>query len=193
MEPRAIMLERKTEVRLVQACRQGEQDAFRRLFDTYKDRVYSIAVYFLQGDTATAEDVCQEVFLRLHDSIRQFRHDSDFSTWLYRIVANACKDEMRKRRRLVPLDSLAEQRDTAPIPGDCPQAELCEAVQSALAELNPDIRLTLLLKYFEELSYEEMAAALDCPMGTIASRLNRGLKAMARKLAYLRRPPPSGE
>src|SRR5580658_6626894 len=105
------MGERESDIRLIQACQNGEQDAFRRLFEAYKDRVYTIAVYFLHGDAATAEDVTQEVFLRLFTTIRQFRQEAEFTTWLYRLVVNACKDELRKGRRCIPLESLRERSD----------------------------------------------------------------------------------
>lgn len=171
--------ERTTGEGLIAACRQGDREAFRRLFETYKDRVYSMAVYTLGGDQAAAEDVTQEVFLRVFTHIGQFRGEADFATWLYRMVANACIDELRKRRRLVPLDTLPE-RATASHEAE---SETREAVHSALAELSPELRSAVLLKYFEELSYDEMAEVLDCPKGTIASRLHRGLKLLARKLA----------
>ena len=177
--------ERITEERLVAACQEGDRAAFRRLYENYKDRVYSFAVYALQGDRATAEDVTQEVFVRLFSVIRQFRGESAFSTWLFRMVANACTDELRKRRRLVPLNTLGEQDSRFAATGSDPYIEIewSDAIQNALAELSPELRIPVLLKYFEELSYEEMAAVMDCPKGTIASRLNRGLKFLAKRLA----------
>jgi len=83
---------------IIEACRLGDRDAFRALYDLYKDRVYSIALYFFHGDRAVASDVTQQVFLKLMTSIRQFRGDAEFSTWLYRLVVNACLDAARSRR-----------------------------------------------------------------------------------------------
>jgi len=164
---------------LITACQKGDREAFRCLFDLHKDRVYSMAVYTLGGDRAAAEDVTQEVFLRVFTHIGQFRGDADFATWLYRLVANACADEQRRRKRWVPLDTLPEQA-TVPREEEC---ERREDVRTALAELSPELRSAVLLKYFEELSYDEMAQVLDCPKGTVASRLHRGLKLLACKLA----------
>ena len=84
------------------ACQRGDREAFHVLFEKYKDKVYSTALYF-SGNEATARDVSQEVFLKLFTRIGQFRGDANFSTWLYRMVANACVDQQRKVRRLVPL------------------------------------------------------------------------------------------
>jgi RNA polymerase sigma-70 factor (ECF subfamily) len=170
------------------ALRQGDLTAFRRLFDTYKDKVYSIAVYFLQGDTATAEDIAQEVFVRVYTRIGQFRCEADFATWLYRLVANACMDEFRRRKR---RPGTADLEAASALTTDSPheayaRLEIGAAVRAALSDLSPDMRLTVLLRYFEELSYEEIAAILHCSQGTVASRLNRSLKALARKLAPLR-------
>lgn len=173
--------ERTTGKDLIAACRQGDREAFRCLFEAHKDRVYSMAVYTLGGDQAAAEDVTQEVFLRVFTHIGQFREEADFATWLYRMVANACIDEQRKRRRWVPLDAVPEQATTSYETET--ETETRDAVQAALAELSPELRSAVLLKYFEELSYDEMAEALGCPKGTIASRLHRGLKLLARKLA----------
>src|SRR5919106_6291787 len=80
---------------VLDACRQGDRDAFRLLYEAYKDRVYSIALYFFHGNAATAADVTQQVFLKLLDNVGQFRGDSAFSTWLYRFVVNACVDRTR--------------------------------------------------------------------------------------------------
>src|ERR671920_1665911 len=87
---------------VIEACQQGDRAAFQLLFETYKDKVFSIAVYSSGGDRTLAEDVTQQVFLKLFTAIRQFRGDSEFTTWLYRLVVNACLDERRKRKRWLP-------------------------------------------------------------------------------------------
>src|SRR5262245_5103553 len=88
--------------RVIAACQQGDREALRLLFEAYKDRVYSIAMYSL-GDEQVASDVTQQVFLKLMTRIGQFRGDAEFATWLYRLVVNVCRDELRKQRRWVPL------------------------------------------------------------------------------------------
>jgi RNA polymerase sigma-70 factor (ECF subfamily) len=183
----AAMSEHGVDARVITACQQGDREAFRLLYEAYKDQVYSIALHFLGGDAAAAEDIAQDVFLRLFTRIGQFRRDADFSTWLYRLVANACVDEHRRRRRFVPCEDTVEGSAPDPPPEEhCLRFELVDAVRAALAELSPKLRVIVLLKYFEDLSYEEMARALGCSKGTVASRLNRSHKALARKLAHLR-------
>ena len=191
MELCAAMSEPQTDRRIIEACQQGDRQAFHALFDAYKDRVYSFALHFLGGDTASAEDVTQEVFLRLFTRIGQYRNESEFATWLRRVVANVCIDEQRRRRRFLPCseDHLAQRLQSPE--QDIQRAEVARAVQAALADLNPDMRATVLLKHFDDLSYDEIATALRCSKGTIASRLHRCHKILARKLAYLRETGPS--
>lgn len=184
METCVVRGEREREDAILEACRQGDREAFQRLFDAYKDKVYSLAVYALHGDRAAAEDVTQEVFVRLFTRLDQFRREADFATWLYRIVANACVDEQRRRGRLVPLSDL--EQAGAVDAGQPPEwGYVRTEIKKALSNLPPDLRMTLLLRYFEELSYDEMARVLTCSKGTVASRLHRGLKLLARKLAHL--------
>jgi RNA polymerase sigma-70 factor (ECF subfamily) len=196
------MSEQAGDRRLIEACQQGDREAFRELFDAHKDRVWTVAMRFT-GDESAARDVTQQVFLKLFTNIAGFRHESNFKTWLYRLVANECMDEFRKRRRLVPFDFLrpafSDERDE-----DCGEIEMkgwrqeplqeerlarleiSEAVLAALMQLKPKLRMAIVLKYFEDLSYGQMAEALGCSMGTVASRLNRGHKALAQKLAHLK-------
>src|SRR5678816_3126611 len=113
---------------VVEACRRGDRDAFRSLYEAYKDRVYSIAYYFFHADADAAGEVTQQVFLKLMRGLGKFRGDATFSTWLYRLVVNACVDR----------------------------------------------------------SHADMAAALNCSIGTVASRLSRGHRLLAKKLAPMR-------
>lgn len=189
MEQRAVMTETIIGERVIEACRQGDREAFRLLFETYKDKVFSIAVYSFDGDEAEASDVAQQVFLKLMTSMGQFRGDSAFTTWLYRLVVNVCIDERRRRRRFLPfgeLDSMSRVEERRPQEKQYERAELAGCVKTAIAQLRPKLRLPILLKYVEGLSYEEIASVLDCSKGTVASRLNRGHKELARRLNHLR-------
>jgi len=188
MERRAVMAERLVDGQVIKACQHGDREAFRLLFEKYKDRVFSIAVYSL-GDRAIADDVTQQIFLKLFTTIGQFRGDSEFTTWLYRLVVNACLDERRRTRRFVswgdsvamknPSEKKSQERQYA-------RREIAEAVQNAISQLKPKFRLPILLKYVEGLSYEEIAAVMGCSKGTVASRLNRGHGELAKRLAHLR-------
>jgi RNA polymerase sigma-70 factor (ECF subfamily) len=189
MERCAAMGEHDSRETVIEACREGDREAFRVLFEKYKDRVYSIALYFFRGDEATAGDVTQQVFLKLFTRIGQFQGESEFTTWLYRLTTNACVDEQRKRRRFLQFGEatdVKEPRGTKTQEDSVARAEVADSVKRAVGLLKPKLRVVMLLKYFEEMSYEEIAAALGCSKGTVASRLNRGHKVLARKLGHLR-------
>jgi RNA polymerase sigma-70 factor (ECF subfamily) len=189
MEQRAIMAEPIVDDRVIEACQAGDREAFRLLFETYKDRVFSIAVYSFGGDEAAASDTSQQIFLKLLTSIGQFRGESAFTTWLYRLVVNSCTDEKRKRRRFLPFGEgtpMGRVEEKRPQEKRYAKLEIAGSVQAAITELKPKLRLAILLKYVEDLSYEEIASVLGCSKGTVASRLNRGHKALARKLVHLR-------
>jgi RNA polymerase sigma-70 factor (ECF subfamily) len=183
------MVEPLTGAQIIEACKRGDREAFRLLFEKHKNNVYSIALYFFGGDAATASDVTQQVFLKLFDKIGQFHGDAEFTTWLYRLVTNACVDEQRKRRRFVPLGDAFEETEPAEDSKQddtAARSQVSDTVKSAVAALKPKLRVVMLLKYFEELSYDEIAEVLGCSKGTVASRLNRAHKALARKLDHLR-------
>lgn len=170
---------------IVESCRSGDRDAFRALYDLYKDRVYSISLHFFRGDAAAASDVTQQVFLKLMTSIHQFRGNAEFSTWLYRLVVNACMDAARSRKfesaisdpsRMETFAAQGSQEE------DYVRAQTATSVREAVSALPPKFRIAVLLRYFDELSYEQMAQALHCSMGTVASRLSRGHKILAERL-----------
>lgn len=191
-----MVAEQLIDGRIIEACQQGDRAAFQLLFETYKDKVFSIAVYSNGGDRALADDITQQIFLKLFTAIRQFRGDSEFTTWLYRLVVNACLDERRRRRRLLPWGETVAMRkagERKPQEKQYARREVSEAVQAAIGELKPKFRLPILLKYIEGLSYEEIATVMGCSKGTVASRLNRGHSQLAKRLSYLNNPAVWGE
>jgi len=180
-----MVLER-SERELVTACQRGERDAFRELFELYKDKVYSIALRF-SGDPALAMDIAQDTFLKLFSSIHDFRGDSAFETWVYRLVVNRCMDHKRRAWRLIPIAD--ELLSALKAPADSLNAMLREEVQvrvrAAIDRLTPDLRMVVVLRYTEGLAYEEIAAVMGCSSGTVASRLNRAHKTLERRLSLL--------
>lgn len=171
--------DREISADIIEFCRRGDREAFRALYEAYKDKVYSISLYFFHGDTAAASDATQQVFLKLISSIRQFRGEAGFSTWLYRLVVNTCMDSARQRK-LHPVigDRLVLQTQE----NEYAQNQMATSVRLAVSTLPPKFRLAVLLRYFEDLSYEEMAKILNCSIGTISSRLSRGHQLLAEKL-----------
>jgi RNA polymerase sigma-70 factor, ECF subfamily len=169
---------------ILEGCRRGDPTAQRRVFERYADRVHSIALHYLRGDDAAAKDVTQEVFVKVFRAAPTFRAEAGLGTWLYRITANACIDELRRRRRLLffgdmPLRLHGSVTASGPDEGDA-------EITAAVGRLSPRLRLAVLLRYFDDLSYEEIARALDCTPGTVASRLHRAHAILARELAHLR-------
>jgi RNA polymerase sigma-70 factor, ECF subfamily len=174
---------------VVEACQSGDDDAFRVLFETHKDRVYSIALRYA-GDSAAAMDIAQDTFVKLLSNIQQFRGDSSFESWLYRMVVNSCLDYHRKRRRFLPLmdealDVFRSSKEGAL--SEMLREEQAERVQQVVAQLPEEQRIVVVLRYTEGRSYEEIADLLGCRRGTVASRLNRAHKALERRLSHFRK------
>jgi RNA polymerase sigma-70 factor (ECF subfamily) len=173
---------------VVAACRRGDPDAFRVLFETYKDRIYSIALRY-SGDATLAMDIAQETFLKLLSCIRDYRGDANFETWLYRVVVNRCLDHHRRGRRLLPavndlLDLIWTTGET--VLHQLLRTEFEENVQEAVQTLAPEQRIVVVLRYTEGLSYEQIAEILGCSTGTVGSRLNRAHRVLERRLRHLR-------
>jgi RNA polymerase sigma-70 factor (ECF subfamily) len=178
-----LLLE-ETQAGLVDACRRGEQEALRALFDIYKDRLYTIAVRY-SGDAAAAEDIVQDTFLKLPAALGKFRGDGSFESWLYRLVVNACFDHRRRARRFLPaVESLLDfVRGPAKTPlEDVLETERSASVRDAIARLDPEHRIVVVLRYSMGLPYEEIAQILGCPKGTVASRLNRAHALLEKRL-----------
>jgi len=168
---------------LLDACERGEREAFATLFDNYKDRVFSIAVR-LSGDPAEAADVTQDVFLKLLTRIHQYRNEARFGTWLHRIVVNTFLDARKRRPRVVPFDeeSPPEHAGTRVHHDPTRPADLAHDVARGLARVDVAFRVPLVLRYVGGLSYAEIAETLRLPAGTVASRISRGLRELAREL-----------
>jgi RNA polymerase sigma-70 factor (ECF subfamily) len=174
---------------MVGACQRGDTGAFAQLFETYKDRVYSIALRF-SGEPATALDIAQDTFLKLLSRIGDFRGEARFDTWLYRMVANSCLDHRRRGLRIAPfVESLMDSLRPAPATAleDLLRAEFQQSVQSVVAKLPAEQRMVVILRYTEGLAYDEISEILSCSIGTVASRLNRAHKTLERRLSHLKR------
>ena len=173
---------------IIESCQRGDYDAFRALFDAHRDRVYSIALRY-SGDPAAAMDIAQETFLKVWSSIRDFRGESSFESWLYRIVVNRCLDYRRRGQRWMPF--LSELLDAVIAPAESAlhklmRAEVEDDVQRVVAKLPPAQRVIVVLRYTEGLSYDQIAEVLGCSTGTVASRLNRAHKLLERRLSKWR-------
>ena len=189
MERVALMTEKLNEKDLLAECGNGSREALESLFMSHHKRVFSVALNFFGGNDGLAEDVTQQVFLKIFASPANFRGEAELMTWLYRITINACIDEQRKSRRfsfLADLFGISEPKTNRTQDEKFYQKEISGEVQKAVATLKIKFRLPIVLKYVENLSYREIAEVLECSEGTVASRLNRGHKLLARKLEHLK-------
>jgi RNA polymerase sigma-70 factor, ECF subfamily len=157
----------RTEAELVAACREGQREAFDELVSRFYDRLYRLA-YTMAGPGAAA-DLVQETFLAALRSLPNFRGEAQLSTWLISILRNQYSLFLRGRRKaMAPLED--EGRRLA-APGPEPVGEGVRMIFDRVKELPEDLRLTLVLFYVEGLKYAEIARALECPIGTVRSRL----------------------
>ena len=176
---------------LVRDAQLGDSRAFKALYERHRDQVYNLAYYSL-GDALWAEDVLQVIFFKIHRGLPRFRFESNLATWIYRITLNELQNQQRRRGvQWVPLEAVLgsdEEFDSDSLPDfRTLDNQRREILQQAVLQLSPKLRTVVLLKYFEGLSYGEIAELLGCASGTVASRLNRALKEMEARLRPLRR------
>lgn len=181
---------------LLARAQAGDVQAFERLVAAYERKVYNLA-YRLTGNHDDASDVAQEALIKVYTSLGDFRGDSSFSTWLYRVVSNACLDELRrrKRQRATSLDEPLATDDGAlarqlAASGDGPEEalarkELRATVQLAIQNLDEEHRVVIILRDIQGHSYQEIADYLGLSLGTVKSRLNRARAALQKKFSEL--------
>jgi RNA polymerase sigma-70 factor (ECF subfamily) len=161
---------------LIEACQKGDRAAFRCLFEAYRSRVYSTARHIL-GNDAAAKDATQQVFLTVWRHLARFSSEGEFSPWLYRVVVNTCLSERRRVWRF------SDQEPEEGVSGAAQEhTVLAREVEAALGRLSYKLRVPLVLRHVEGLSYDEIAEVLGCSLGTVASRLSRGQQALAKVL-----------
>jgi RNA polymerase sigma-70 factor (ECF subfamily) len=188
METPAPVTQMPTNRDLLERCRDGDREAMRDLYVGNQRRVFSVAMNYFGGNRDLAEDITQKVFIKLLTRI-DFRGESEFTTWLYRITVNACTDEARKMNRFVDISEVfgfGRQSGGQVQQLMAESDEISQVVQREVSKLRPKFRLPVLLKYVEGLSYQEIAEVLECSIGTVSSRLNRGLKMLESRLGHLR-------
>lgn len=180
---------------LVKRSIQGDGQAFDELVAKYQNKVYALAFRYM-GNEDDAYDMSQEAFIKAYRSLRSFKGESSFSTWIYRIATNVCLDEIRRRkRRVVPLsldeplatlDGEEMEREIADITLSADyvyeQKELSQTIQLLLDEMKPEHKTAIVLRDIMELSYEEIAGVLNCSIGTVKSRINRARSIFQKKI-----------
>jgi len=180
---------------LLRRLRDRDERAFRELIDAHRDRVFNIT-YRMLGNRAEAEDVTQEVFISVFKTIESFREESKFSTWLYRVTVNHCKNRIKylARRHDRDRDELDETSQAtngavsgAPVRAAQPDKALAsmqmeKLLQQAIADLDEDQRAVVILRDVEDLSIEEICEITNLPDGTVKSRLHRARLVLRKKM-----------
>lgn len=183
---------------LVERVQRGEKKAFDVLVLKYQHKVANLISRYIR-DPAEVLDVSQEAFIKAYRALPKFRGESAFYTWLYRVAINTAKNHLAAQARRPPGDDIeadtAEQMDMggALKETDTPerialQQEIAQTIQRALDELPDDLRTAITLRELEGLTYEEIAQAMDCPIGTVRSRIFRAREAIDAKIKPLMAP-----
>jgi len=185
------IVKRKTALndsQLVEKLKEGSEEAFIELIDLYKNRLMSVVFRFV-GNSSEAEDIVQDVLLKVIKNIRSFNNKSALYTWLYRIAVNAAVDYTKKFRQQGVLSIYTPDGEAHEIPSDeegpesFPQRrEMAALLRNALDELSEKHKAILILREFEGLSYSNIAEVLDCSKGTVESRLFRARNRLREKM-----------
>jgi RNA polymerase sigma-70 factor (ECF subfamily) len=184
---------------LVEKARKGDLDAFGQLYEKHRDRVYRVAYRYVHN-RADALDLAQDVFVRAYESLPRFKGESKFTTWLMRIATNTCIDHRRSAsvRQAAELEEnwiTGDQR----VPGSQQPAhpsrglereEMRAALDAALDQLSDEHRAVFVLHLLEGMPYKEIAQVLDCPIGTVMSRLHYARKRLQGLLSWIERDEP---
>jgi RNA polymerase sigma-70 factor (ECF subfamily) len=189
------MSERGPDEELVARAQMGDKRAFDLLVVKYQQKVASLIARYMR-DSSEVQDVTQEAFLKAYRALPRFRGDSAFYTWLYRIAINTVKNHLVAQGRRPPGDDLeaevAEQmdmggrlREHATPERELLTDEIARTVQAALDDLPDDLRTAIVLREIEGMSYEEIADAMECPIGTVRSRIFRAREAIDKRLRPL--------
>jgi RNA polymerase sigma-70 factor, ECF subfamily len=166
---------------LVERCRSGDERAFQELVETYKRLVFALIARTIQ-DSSGAEDLAQEVFLRIHRGLPYFRGEARLSTWIYRIVANVC---LQDQTRPVPVsleDAPTRIMTASASDRRFSDFEIRDRLEKAIRRLPPNYRLLIAAHYLDGVQYDELAEALHLPLGTVKTHLHRAKQQLRRLL-----------
>lgn len=176
---------------LVRRVQLGDKGAFDLLVRKYQQRLAKLVSRFI-ADPAEVEDVVQESFIKAYRALPNFRGESAFYTWLYRIATNAAKNQLVANKRRPPKSDVDitsgatelgfELEGEESPEGEAVSSEIKQAIQLALEEMPEDLRLALTMCEFDGLSYEEIAEVMECPIGTVRSRIFRARQALDKRL-----------
>ena len=187
-----------TDEELVDRSRGGDVDSFNQLILRWERPIYALA-YRVIGREEDARDVCQEAFLRAYRALPGFKGEAKFSSWLYRITLNLCRDWIRRQRR-APVTQMPEDVDLLEVAAAggpresiedlVARRELSSVVEEAMALLPPEQRTAIVLKEYHGMTFQEIADLQGCPLSTVKTRLYQGLSVLRRHLERHNQPVP---
>ena len=167
---------------LIRRAQRGDREAFGDLVHRYRQGTVNV-VYRMCGDVHLAEDAAQDAFVRAWEALPRYRHRGTFKAWLYRIALNCARDALRRRRPTTDVEALPLRSDAPGPERQMLQQERARRVEEAVLGLPEASRAALILREYEGLSYQEIAEALDIPMGTVMSRLHYARSRLREVLA----------
>jgi RNA polymerase sigma-70 factor (ECF subfamily) len=163
-------------------CKNGEAEAWNMLINSYSKAVYNIALNFF-ADKDIAADVTQDIFLKIYNNLEKFKEEKNFTAWLFTISRNYCIDYWRKNKKYFlsnqELDEKTSAHDPSPEDHSIRDSEIVE-LRRKIARLDPELRVVLILRDIQDLSYQEIAAKFSIPEGTVKSRINRARLKLAQ-------------
>lgn len=176
----------KSDQELVKLLMQGKEAAFDALYERYAEQMYRFFYKMLYQDETKAEEFCQTLFIKVFEKSNTIDPSKKFSTWLYAVAANLCKNEYRRHSRIKPIIFLDENaKKIEPLAPQLIDNEIFnKKLQLAINKLDDKHRLCFVLRYQEDKSIPEISEVLGCPQGTVKSRLHNALKKLAMQLEY---------
>ena len=181
-----------TDQELVKRVQKGYKRAFDQLFVRYQGKIFGLVTRYVR-DRQEVEDVVQEAFIKAFRALPRFRGDSQFYTWLYRIAINTAKNHLVARARRPPgadidaddAESYEPMRQVENPENELARDELSKVIHKAIADLPDDLRSAVTLREFDGMSYEQIADIMECPVGTVRSRIFRARESIDKKIAPL--------
>lgn len=171
----------ESELRLIQRALNQDMEAWAQIMTNYKRAVFGIALGILKN-AAEAEDTAQEAFIRAYEKLHTYNIQRKFSTWLFTVTANLCKNKLRRAKFSVPLKNEHLVEGTDDPDAMVAQDKLQKSIRQALERLRFDYRAPLVLRFYADLDYKDIAEVLGVPEGTIKTRLHRGKQELKRML-----------
>ena len=179
------------EALLIEKARDGDISAFEKLISLYEKKIYNYC-YRMTNNREDAEDLTQDVFIKVYRNLKNFKGNSKFSTWIYRIAYNACVDKHRKKKKIQFFSLDSGNHDNTgntqlvsnnPLPEDeIIQKERYKKIQECIANLKPKYKTVIILRDIQNYSYEEIAEILQMPLGTVKSHISRARAALSDAL-----------